>query len=198
MLVNIDNMTYPTGSVLYQSGETEGVVFTIRQGLVKLVRYLPNGTQRAVRLFGQGDVVGMEALLGQAYQHTAVVIRESKLCKIPLETIQLLKKEHPDLNQQIMLRFQKQLNEADRFITEFSTGTAEARLARLLLFLNSPNHGVSCDVVSREEMGEILGITTETASRIMADFKRRRIIFDVQEFGNNCDLAALRHIADDV
>ena len=198
MLVNIDNVTYPPGSILYQSGEKGESLFTIRQGLVKLVRYLSNGTQRTVRLLRQGDIAGMETLLGQGYHHTAVVMQESRLCKIPLEVIHVLKQNHPELAQQIMLRFQKHLDEADRFITEFSTGSAEARVARLLLFLDGPTNGVCCDMVSREEMGAILGITTETASRIMADFKRRRVIHDIQQNACNCNPDALHQIAQDL
>jgi CRP/FNR family transcriptional regulator, anaerobic regulatory protein len=172
----IENFTYAANSVLYRSGEKNDAVYTIRQGLIKLVQYLPNGTARTIRLLRQNDIIGLEALLEEPYRHTAVTMQETKLCRIPLDVINALEKNHPELAHQLQVRWQKNLDEADRFITEFSTGSAESRTARLLLFLGGSSEGNCFNHITREDIASILSITTETASRIMADFKRRGLV----------------------
>ncbi|OIQ81648.1 bacterial regulatory protein, crp family [mine drainage metagenome] len=96
------------------------------------------------------------------------------------------------------MHMQQQLDTADQFITEFSTGSAEARVARLLLFLESTSTGVYCELLGREEMASILGITTETASRIMADFRRRGLVSGVINSSFSCHHAQLQQIALDM
>jgi CRP-like cAMP-binding protein len=192
----IKNLDYPADTVLYHSGEKSEAIYTIRQGLIKLVQYLPNGSMRTVRLLGQNDVVGIEGLLGEPYHHTAIALQEVNLCQIPLGVIVALEKNHPKLLHQLMLRLQRNLDVADQFITEFSTGTAESRIARLLLSLGNPGNGYCFNHIGREDIASILGITTETASRVMADLRRRDIINCISGLPCNCKPDKLRLIAD--
>jgi CRP-like cAMP-binding protein len=192
----IKNISYAADTVLYNIGDKSEVIYTIRQGLIKLIQYLPNGSVRTVRLLGQNDIVGLESLLAQPYHHTAIALQEVKLCKIPIAVIVVLEKNHPEMLHQLMLRWQRSLDLADQFITEFSTGSAESRIARLLLSLGNPGNGYCFNHISREDMASILGITTETASRIMADFKRRNIVSCTLGLPCNCKPDKLRLIAE--
>jgi CRP/FNR family transcriptional regulator len=194
----IENFTYAANSVLYRSGEKNDAVFTIRQGLIKLVQYLPNGTVRTVRLLGRNDIIGLEAILEEPYRHSAVTMQETKLCRIPLDVINALEKNHPELGHQLRLRWQKNLDEADRFITEFSTGSAESRIARLLLFLGGSSKGFCFNHIGRDDIASILAITTETASRIMADFKRRDFINCLPGSDCSCNPEKLKLIAEEL
>ncbi len=194
----IKDLTYAANIVLYQSAEKGDAIYTIRQGVIKLVQHLPNGSIRTVRLLGQHDIVGIEAILGQPYRHTAITLQEVKLCRIPLVVIASLEKNHPELLKKLMAQLQKNLDSADKFITEFSTGSAEARLARLLLSLGNPGNGYCFNHIGREDIATILGITTETASRIMADLKRRNIINCSTGSPCNCKPDKLRLIAEDI
>jgi CRP-like cAMP-binding protein len=49
-------------------------------------------------------------------------------------------------------------------------------MARLLITLGCDSTLSETLLPSREDMGALLGITTETASRIMAEFRRRGLI----------------------
>lgn len=192
----IKNINYATDAVLYNVGVKGEAIYTIRQGLIKLTQYLPNGSVRTVRLLGQNDIVGLESMLAQPYHHTAIALQEVKLCKIPISVIFALEKNHPELLHQLMMRWQRNLDLADQFIIEFSTGPAESRIARLLLSLGNPGNGYCFNHVSREDMASMLGITTETASRIMADFKRRNIVSCASGSPCNCKPDKLRLIAE--
>jgi CRP-like cAMP-binding protein len=197
VLYTIDHLFYPAHAVLYQTGEAGKSLFTIRRGMVKLVRYLPNGNQRIVRLLRPGSVAGLELVVGQNYHHTAVALEGTEVCRIPMAAIEQLGIHHPQLSRQMALRWQQGLNEADRFITELSTGTAESRVAHLLLFLQNDPPKDNCMAISREDMGAMLGITTETASRVMAEFKRRGITREISAHYCHCDTVQLRKIANE-
>ncbi len=172
----IEQTVLESGSTLYRSGDKAEHLYTIRSGLVKLVQYLPDGTQRIVRLLRTSDVAGMEALLGGVYQHDAIVMQATETCDLPAEVVKRLSRENSRLHEELMKRWQRALEEADLWITQLSTGSARRRVARLLqrLVCNAETH--ECQLFNREDMGAMLGITTETASRTIADFKRSGVL----------------------
>lgn len=194
----IDDITLAPQETLYRAGDQAQSVFTIRSGLLKLVQYLPDGRQRIVRLLRATDVTGLEALLGKTYQHDAIVLQQAEVCRIPLEVIERLDRDKPKLRKELMVRWQYALDEADAWLTQLSTGSARARMARLLQRLVSGREDASCELFGREDMGSMLGITTETASRIIAEFKRNGCL---QEIAGStllrCDNDALNKIAAD-
>lgn len=194
----IDDLVLPPQAVLYRAGDPAQALFTIRSGLLKLVQYLPDGRQRIVRLLRSTDVTGLEALLGQPYQHDAVVLQQSEVCRIPLEVIHRLDRENPKLRKELMVRWQRALDEADAWLTQLATGSARARMARLLLRLAGGSGEGRCELFGREDMGSMLGITTETASRIIAEFKRSGALQELPgSLALKCDTAALNIIAAD-
>jgi CRP-like cAMP-binding protein len=172
----IEQTSLEPGAVLYRAGDRASHLFTIRSGLVKLVQYLPDGTQRIVRLLRTSDVTGMEALLSESYQHDAIIMQSTEVCVLPVDVVKQLSRENGRLHEELMKRWQRALEEADLWITQLSTGPAKQRVARLLERLICDPKTHECQLFNREDMGAMLGITTETASRTIADFKRSGIL----------------------
>ncbi|MBI4756126.1 MAG: Crp/Fnr family transcriptional regulator [Betaproteobacteria bacterium] len=197
----IDDMAFPPNAVMFHMGARAEAVYTVRRGAVKLVRYSSNGAQRVVRVLKKGDVVGLEALLGNAYEHTAVTLNEVEVCRIPLPVMQRLDRETQRLERRLMERWQRALSEAHTWLAELTGGMADARtrVARLLLrmrVLGDDGELLVC-MPSREDIGSILGITVETASRIISSFQRDGLIQSVD--GRNrlyrADIPVLEQIA---
>lgn len=193
----IDIYTLPPGATLYRAGDRGDRLFTIRSGILKLVQYLPDGTQRIVRLLRSTDVAGLEALLGQPYQHDAVVLQPTQACTLPVSVVQALSETNPALHKELLSRWQKALEEADAWLTELSTGSAKQRVARLLLRMVRNEQTSECTLFSREDMGAMLGITTETASRTIAEFKRKSLLVETRPNHFLLDIRNLEHIAED-
>lgn len=191
----IDELSLAVGETLYQAGAPFDRVYTLREGLIKLVQYLRNGEQRIVRLLKQGDVAGMEALRGQTYEHTAIVLQPISVCRIPVEVVQRLNLDTPRLHRQLMARWQHALNEADAWLTELSTGSARVRVARLLLRLTDCCSDKLIYLPSREDLGAMLAITTETASRVIARFKRGGCLQELDAQGVRINRSTLEQIA---
>ena len=193
----IDLYSLPPGALLYRAGDQGDRMFTIRSGVLKLVQYLPDGTQRIVRLLRSTDVAGQEALLGQPYQHDAVVLHATEACSLPVSVVQALSRTNPALHQELLSRWQRALEEADAWLTELSTGSSRQRVARLLLRLVRGEGSSECTLFSREDMGAMLGITTETASRTIAEFKRKSLLVETKLNHFLLDTANLERIAEE-
>jgi CRP/FNR family transcriptional regulator, anaerobic regulatory protein len=193
----IDQFKLAAGAVLYRAGDAGEYMFTIRSGMIKQVRFLPDGTQRIVRLVRSTDVLGLEALVADTYQHDAVALQPTEVCRFPSKLVRGLGRDNPTLHQELMRRWQRALEEADAGLTELSTGSAKARIARLLLRWGyNPQEG-TCELFSREDMGALLGITAETSSRTIAEFRRQGWLIETEPNRFLLDTASLQHIAED-
>lgn len=190
----IDQVTYAPGAEIYAQGDDARSVLTIRSGLVKLTRYLPDGTQRIVRLLGPTDVTGLEALVADSYEHSAAALHATEICRIPRDVVRNLSARNPTLYQEVMARWHRALSDADRYITELNTGPSRDRVVRLLLWVAQRRESETCRLFGREDLGAVLGLTTETVSRVMADLKRRGYIAEPKPNQFNCDLAALEQL----
>lgn len=178
----IDQLVLQPGQTLYKAGDKGDRLYTIRSGLIKLVQYLPDGARRIVRLVKTSDITGLEALLGQSYEHDAIMMQTSELCCLPVATVKALGDNNPNLHVELLKRWHRALSEADSWLTELSTGPARERIARLLLRLVRDQARAECELFGREDLGAMLGITTETASRTVAEFKRQGLL---RELGGN-------------
>lgn len=193
----IDQFTLTPGSHLYLAGDAGEHMFTVRSGVLKLVQYLPDGSQRIVRIARSTDVLGLESLLDDRYQHDAVALQVTEVCRFPARLVRDLGRENPALHRELMSRWQRALTEADAWLTELSTGSARQRVARLLLRLVRDRATSECQLFSREDMGAMLGVTTETASRTIAEFKRQALLVETTPNLFLLDIPNLRRIAED-
>ena len=191
----IDQFNLSIGTKIYGAEDPPKYMYTLRTGLVKLVQYLPDGNQRIVRILGDSDVLGLETLLDGNYDHDAIVLQEAEVCRYPTSAVEELSVKNPHLYRELMVRWQHALKEADSWVTELSTGSAKKRVARLILRLSKRYGKNSCSLFSREDIGAMLAITTETASRTIAEFKRQRLIVATESNQYLCDLIKLEEIA---
>ncbi|WP_349596079.1 Crp/Fnr family transcriptional regulator [Thalassospira sp. NFXS8] len=173
----VDEIKLVQGEVLYHTDDTADCLYTLRSGLVKMTHYLIDGSQRVVRLVRPGGTMGLEALVAGRFAHNAEALQDSVLCRIPVSVVEKLDRESPRLHKQILTRWHQTVMDADYWLTQMSTGSARERVARLCLFLaNDDGDLAACHLPGREDIGAMLGITTETASRVIADFRRQGLL----------------------
>ncbi|MEZ5851536.1 MAG: Crp/Fnr family transcriptional regulator [Hyphomicrobiaceae bacterium] len=192
----IEQFSYAPGTEIYGSDDPAEWIITIRSGLVKLTQYLPDGTQRIVRLMRSTDAIGLEALLLDRYEHHAIVLHQTEVCRIPRSVVRSLLTRKPQLFSELMARWHRALSDSDRMIREFNTGPARHRVVRLLLWLAERNLAERCDLFGREDLGALLGLTTETVSRTMAELKRQGYISEPRSNQFLCDVPNLRRIVE--
>ena len=189
--LNIDK-----GETLYNQGDKPEAIFTVRSGLVKLVSYLSDGSYRIVRILKQGDVVGLEALDNKHYLHHALVLDSASFCRLPVDEIRALNTRSPHLFNQLTARWQRVISDADIWLSKFSNGFARQRVAHLLIYLSQGSETESCYLPSREDIGALLAITTETASRVVAEFKRKGLIESISSHNVSINRSAMLELAE--
>ncbi len=177
---------------LYRSDDSPDFVYTIRSGLVKLVNYSSDGHYRIVRLLGKGDLVGIEVLAGLPYAHCAEALEPLAVCRIPVSEVQRINRDTPRLHQQMIARWQKISSDADYWITELSTGQARQRVIRLLLHLAAISDRSDFFLPSREDMGAMLAITTETASRMISALRNEGVLHVLEKNRASAELEQMR------
>lgn len=175
--VDVDNVALPAGEVIYQPGAKADYVWVLRTGAVKLLATSWDGDPRIVRVLKPGDVAGLEALLAGSFGHTAVTVGEVRACRTPLRAIRRVCLEQASFQWNLMQKWQAALRETEQWVVDMAStaATARVRMARLLLRLRD---GESNRIYNftREDLGLMLGITIETASRIIAAFLRERLL----------------------
>jgi CRP-like cAMP-binding protein len=190
----IDERSLDSGKTLYREGDKPDYIYTVRAGLVKLVRYLEDGSFRVVRLLRQGDVIGLEAIDNKPYLHHAITVRATSVCQIPVEVIENINNHSPHLHRQLNHQWQRAISDADLWLAKFTSGFARQRVANLLLYLTNNGTFEKCLLLSREDMGAILSLTTETVSRIISEFKRENLIELLPEHCARVNLEELRRL----
>jgi CRP-like cAMP-binding protein len=200
LLRRAHRVQYVPQDVLFHAGSANDSILFITEGLLKLVAYLHNGRARIVRLHHPGHVLGLSALLGKTYTHTGIAVTPVAALRVPVAAVQRLRSDDPQTYAGLIEHWHDYLYEADTWITQFSTGPIRGRVARLLTFLMKFDTHVPGDQVQLltcEEMGAVLGVTAESTSRILAEFKREGILAgtDCSESSYEADAQRLQAIA---
>ena len=179
----IDDLEFAAGQAIVRIGDTATSLYTLRTGMVKLVRNTMDGRQRIVRVLRSGDVIGLEALMGPVYETDAIALIGVKVCRLPLQVIQRLDRETPRLHQRLLERWHRSLKEADDWLAELNFGNARQRLAGLILKMRSPHDPEISTLFSREDMGAMLDLKLETVSRTLNAFAREGLVEPMDRIG---------------
>lgn len=174
---HIGALTLAPDATVFDRGTAGLAVFTIRQGLVRFERSTESGDRRIVRIAGRGDLIGQESLLNRPYADDAVACTEVQLCRIPRALVDELAQGRDALPRELMLRWQRALDDAEAWVAELSTGPARRRLLHLLRRL--ADHAGADDLIwlpRREEIGAMLDMTFETASRLVSAMRREGVL----------------------
>lgn len=201
LLDSISHVSYAPGEVVYQQGEESHLLFIVRHGMLKLLSHLPNGRSRIVRLHKRGSLIGLDGLMDELHEHTAIAIDDVDMFKLPHHLFLQWKQEEPYLYNQLLENWHAYLNYADTWITEFSTGNVKGRVARLLRFLarfESETGPQVIELLTTDEMADILGVTAESVSRVIAELKREAVLVPIENNSESlftCDLERLEKLA---
>lgn len=189
---HIADIALAPGEPLYHAGARGEAAFTVREGVLRLERSSERGDRRVVRLAGRGNLVGMEAVLGQTYAADAVACTPLRACRLPRALVERLAAQQPALARSLMKRWQDALDEVEEWLTELTVGSARWRMLRLLLKLTEYADAEGrVWLPTRQDMGAMLGMTVETASRLVAALRREALLEPVDERHARLDVAAL-------
>jgi CRP/FNR family transcriptional regulator len=181
----IDDLVYQPGQTLYEASDQAVGVFTLRKGMVKLVRVTADGRERVVRVLFPGDVVGLEALATGRYDSQAVALSEVSLCRIPLEVMHQLGANSPRLHRKLMEKWQSALKLADDWLAELNFGSARQRVLHFIRKMHEVSEDDTATLFGRDDMGAMMDLKLETVSREVTALVRAGVMTQLDKLGRH-------------
>jgi CRP/FNR family transcriptional regulator, cyclic AMP receptor protein len=175
--------THEANEVLFSEGDTSEKVFVVLEGTVKLSVNSNGGRRLILGLLSNGEMLGLASVLcGRTQETTAEMVYTSKVAVIGREEFMNFLMQHPDAYRVISEELGREFNKAcEQLRTVVLSATAPQKLARLLL--DWSKEGRTTDMGARfrfcmthEELGECIGASRETVTRVMSTFKSKNLV----------------------
>lgn len=174
-------ISFKKGDLLIEEGATPKGIYYIDKGTAKMFKLGFNGKEQILRFIKNGDIIGYRSILSkQPYGASATAMEDTEVCFIPEKFFIKVLEHHPKLAFDILRRISEDLGESAQTITFLAQKTVRERLAEVLLLLEK-KLGVDKDgfikiSLTREEMANLIGTATESAIRLISEFKTDNLI----------------------
>jgi CRP-like cAMP-binding protein len=169
------------GEIIFSEGDKINGVYCVKDGICKLSKLSENGKDQIVKLNFKGDIMGQRSIIGEESSNlTATALNDMEVCFIPKSEILEDLERNPNFSLDILKQMAHDLKDSDNTIVNMAQKSVKRRLADTLLYMHS-NFGVDKDfylnvVLSREDYANIVGTATESAIRILSQFKNEGLI----------------------
>jgi CRP/FNR family cyclic AMP-dependent transcriptional regulator len=175
--------TYPTGAVLFAEGQAARGVFIVRRGRVKLSICGSDGRTLILRMVEPGCPLGVASVVsGRPYEATAETQEPSEISFLRHSDLLRLMRQHGELALWVTQHISQDYAATCREIRDLIlSDSASEKLARLLVGWLDQNAlaGKPSQVklaLTHEEIGQMIGTSRETVSRLFAGFKKQHLI----------------------
>jgi CRP/FNR family transcriptional regulator, cyclic AMP receptor protein len=175
--------SYPTGAVLFAEAQAPRGVFIVRRGRVKLSICGSDGRTLILRLVESGCPLGVAAVVsGRPYEATAETQEPAEISFLRHSDLLRLMRLHGELALWVTQHISQDYASTCREIRDLIlSDSASEKLARLLVGwldqnTKSRNPTQVKLALTHEEIGQMIGSSRETVSRLLADFKKQHLI----------------------
>lgn len=169
------------GEVLFEEGDHINGVFCISDGICKVSKMSSNGRDQIIHLVHKGDILGERSLINDEVANLkATAINDMEVCFIPREEIIKDLERNSEFSMNVLKDLANSLKGADNVIVDMAQKTVKQRLAEMLINLEE-KFGHDLDNIlnihlSREDIANIIGTATESAIRLLSEFKKDGVI----------------------
>jgi len=166
------------GDVLYHMGDKFNNVYAIRLGHFKTYQVNADGVEQITGFQMAGELMGMDAICADRHSSYAVALEDSEVCEIPFNRLEELFAEIPALMRHFHRTMSQEITRDQSAMLLLGNMQAEQRFAAFLVNLSAryKARGYSATSfqlrMSREEIGNYLGLTIESISRLLSKFKK--------------------------
>ncbi|RKZ47854.1 MAG: transcriptional regulator FNR [Gammaproteobacteria bacterium] len=188
------------GEVLFRAGDKFRGIYAVRSGLVKVFATADDGEEQIIGFFLPGEMLGLDAIDSQVHACNAVALETSTYCAVPFSELSEVCKEIPELQNQLFKIMSRELSVENQMLLTLGKKNSEEKVATFLLTISSRYHQLGFSAkefkltMSRQEIGNYLGITFETVSRVFGRLQRNGIIKVNRKAINILDMVALKNL----
>ena len=167
---------------LYQMDEPFRNLYAIRFGHFKTYQVNPAGEQQITGFQMAGELLGMDAISGDRHHCDAVALEDTEVCEIPFAGLEDLFGHVPTLLRHFHRIMSQEITREQNVMLLLGNMRAEQRFAVFLVNLSSryAARGYSATSfqlrMSREDIGNYLGLTIESISRLLSRFKKQGLL----------------------
>lgn len=178
---------FKKGEVIFDEGDVINGVYCIRNGICKLTKLSENGKDQIVKMVVKGELIGQRSLVSNESSNLqATALNDMEVCFIPKSEIISDLERNPKFTLDMLKHMARDLREADDVIVDMAQKTVKQRLAETLLYIEK-SFGTNPDgsiglMLSREDYANIVGTATESAIRVLSQFKKSGIISTVGKY----------------
>ncbi|MEO1032296.1 Crp/Fnr family transcriptional regulator [Winogradskyella sp.] len=172
---------YRKGQVIFEEGETLNGVYCVRDGVCKLTKLSENGKDQVVKLVVKGGLLGKRSLVSEQKTNlSAVALNDMEMCFIPKSEIMNDLSKNPKFTMDVLREMANDLKESDVNLVNMAQKSVKRRMAEILMYIHdnfgTDDEGYLSIILSREDYASIVGTATESAIRILSQFKKEGLI----------------------
>ncbi|MBI2312268.1 MAG: fumarate/nitrate reduction transcriptional regulator Fnr [Betaproteobacteria bacterium] len=188
------------GDHLYRAGMPFESLYAVRNGFFKTYVLYEDGREQVTGFQMMGEIMGLDAISTDAHTCHAVALEDSDICEVPFEKLEDLSRKVPALQHHFHKMMSREIVRDQGLMLLLGSMTADERLATFLLNLSQRfgARGYSRTEfllrMTREEIGNYLGLKLETVSRAFSRFQDEGLIEVQNKAIQILDLEALNHV----
>jgi CRP/FNR family transcriptional regulator, cyclic AMP receptor protein len=174
---------YPKGAMLFIEGQQSRGVFVLCTGKVKLSTTSRDGKTIITKISESGDVLGLNAVVsGVPYEVTAEMMEPGQANFVPRDSLLQLMKDFPEAAVRIAQQLSRNYYTAYEEIRTLGLAASPSeKFAKMLLsWSTKPSQTDGSSqlklTLTHEEIGEIIGTTRETVSRLFSEFRKKQLV----------------------
>jgi CRP/FNR family transcriptional regulator len=170
------------GQHLYREGDDFQSVYAVRSGTLKAYKTTDDGREQVTGFYFPGEILGMDGISKNAHASSARTLETAAVCEIPFSSLAKLSALMPNLQRHFFQLMSREITEDQVLITLLSKNTADERVAALLLSISTRYARRKLSAthfrlpMSRVDIGNYLGLTVETVSRVFSRMQKLEIL----------------------
>jgi len=181
---NKTTLNFKKGDVIFGEGENINGVFCIRQGVCKISKMGINGKDQIINFIGKGNLLGQRSVIcDESTNLKATSMTDMDACFIPKKEILDSLTHNSKFSMTVLKDMSNSLKLTDNHIVDLAQKSVKQRLAETLLYIHDTfgvdEEGMLTVILSREDYANIVGTATESAIRILSQFKKEGLISTV-------------------
>ncbi|MEO7496632.1 MAG: fumarate/nitrate reduction transcriptional regulator Fnr [Massilia sp.] len=167
---------------LYKMEDPFRNLYAVRFGHFKTYQINAAGEQQITGFQMAGELLGMDAISGDRHHCDAVALEDSEVCEIPFARLEELFGQVPTLLRHFHRIMSQEITREQNVMLLLGNMRAEQRFAVFLVNLSArySARGYSPTSfglrMSREDIGNYLGLTIESVSRLLSRFKKLGLV----------------------
>jgi len=171
---------HPAGQWLIHPGDPADTVFILRSGHAHVARVTRDGKRQILAFLFPGDFFGFTC--EPHYAYGAWADTDVLLCRLPRPRFDEFVATTPSLDRRIRVQLTRLLDSAQELIFTLGRKTALERVAAFLWYLDYRQRKlglvgpVTAIPMSRTDIADFLGLTSESVSRSLTQLRRAGLI----------------------